>query len=393
MYERDRIRAGGTIIHYEVHRSKRRKKTMSIKVDGYTVRVAVPWKTKTREVRQFVRKQAVWINKSLADLLPLEGRRSDPERDSIRFEGTTIKYEVIRSKRLKKSVRFTVERGVVWVEVPSDAKPEAIRSAVRNRAPSIISRLSQYLPKSRRKVTERDSVRVAGTTIEYEVHRSSRRKKSIQFTVEQGIVRVAVPSLAKPSAVRRAVRDRAAWILNKLSQVPPEGLKKRFVNGESLPYMGEDVRIAVRLADVPSPEIRLADGRFRVAVPLKLRGKKRYEAMHSAFVAWYRERALDQVEECVDRWWPKLGRGEKSQVLIRNQRRRWGSCASDGTIRINWRIVMLDPALIEYIVVHELAHLSVRNHSPDFKKLMASALPDFRDREKRLGQTEGILPL
>ena len=54
---------------------------------------------------------------------------------------------------------------------------------------------------------------------------------------------------------------------------------------------------------------------------------------------------------------------------------------------------MLEPALIEYVVVHELAHLSVRNHSPDFKKLMSSVLPDFRDRQKRLGQVEGILPL
>ncbi|MDE2716542.1 MAG: SprT family zinc-dependent metalloprotease [Chloroflexota bacterium] len=185
----------------------------------------------------------------------------------------------------------------------------------------------------------------------------------------------------------------AAWIVSRLSQAPPEGVQKRFVNGESLPYLGEDIHIAVRFADVPSPEIRLDDGRFRVAVPPNLRGKRRLEAMRQAFFEWYRERALDQVTECVDRWWPKLGRGERSRVLIRNQRRRWGSCASDGTIRINWRIIMLEPSLIEYIVVHELAHLSVRNHSPDFKKLMSSVLPDFRDREKRLGQTEGILPL
>ena len=393
MIERDRICAGGTTIHYEVRRSKRRKKTLQITVDGHVVRVAVPWNTKTREVREFVREQSSWIISKLADLAPRERKQTGPERDSVRVEDTTIKYEVIRSKRLKKSARFTVERGVVWVEVPSDAKPEAIRSAVRSRAPSIISQLSQHLPKSKRQVTERDSIRIAGTTIEYEVHRSSRRKKSLQIRVERGIVQVAVPSLAKPSAIRRAVRDRAAWIINKLAQAPPEGLQKRFVNGESLPYLGEEVRIAVRLSDVSSPEVHLDNGRFRVTVPPNLRGNKRYEAMRRAFIEWYAERAVEQVEECVDRWWPKLGRGEKSQVLIRNQRRRWGSCASDGTIRINWRIIMLEPTVMEYIVVHELAHLSVRNHSPDFKKLMASVLPDFRDREKRLGQTEGILPL
>ena len=389
MIERDSLRAGGTAIKYEIRRSKRRKKTMEIKIGEGGVRVAVPWSTKTREVREFVRKHASWIISSIADL----GPQIAPERDSVRVQGTTIKYEVIRSRRLKKSVRFSVDRGVVWVEAPLDANTEAIRNAVRNRAPSIISQLSQHLPKSKRQVTERDSVRVGDTTIEYEVQRSSRRKKSIQIHVERGVVRVAVPSLAKPSAVRRAVRDRAVWIINKLSQAPSEGLEKRFVNGESLPYMGEDVRITVRVVDVPSPEIQLTDGRFRVAVPTNLRGKRRLEAMRQTFTEWYRERAFEQVTECVGRWWPQLGRGEKSRVLIRNQRRRWGSCASDGTIRINWRIIMLEPALIEYIVVHELAHLSVRNHSPDFKNLMASALPDFRDRQKRLGQMEGVLPL
>ena len=53
-------------------------------------------------------------------------------------------------------------------------------------------------------------------------------------------------------------------------------------------------------------------------------------------------------------------------VLIRDQRWRWGSCAPDGTLRFNWRAVMLKPALIEYLVVHELAHLTHRNHSKDF---------------------------
>ena len=393
MIERDRVRVGDTTIEYEVRRSKRRKKSLQITVDEHVVRVAVPWDTKTREVREFVRKNTPWIVSSLAALRTPEKRETGPERDSIHVDDTTIEYEVIRSRRLKKTVRFTIEHGVVRVAAPWDAKSEAIRRAVHKRAAWIISRLSQVPPKRWREGPERDSVRVGDTTIEYEVRRSKRRKKSVAFTVERGVVRVVVPSKAKPDAIRMAVRDRADWIISKLSQAPPEGVQKRFVNGESLPYLGEDVPIVVRFADVPSPEIRLDDGRFRVAVPPGLRGKRRYEAMHGAFVEWYRERAAEQVSERVDKLWSKLGRGEKSRLLIRNQRRRWGSCASDGTLRINWRIIMLEPALIEYIVVHELAHLSVRNHSPDFKKLMASVLPDFSDRRKRLRQVEGILPL
>ena len=393
MIERDRVRVGDTTIEYEVRPSKRRKKTLQITVDGHVVRVAVPWNTKTREVREFVREQAPWVISSLAELAPPEGRPTGPERDSVHVEDTTIEYEVIRSRRLKKTIRITVERGVVRVSVPVVAETEAIRRAVRKRATWIISRLPQATPERKRTGPERDSIRVGDTTIEYEVRRSQRRKKSIHIRVEHGVVRVVVPSLTKSDAIRRAVRERADWIINRLSQAPPEGVQKRFVNGESLPYMGEDIRIAVRFADVPSPEIRLDDGRFRVTAPPNLRGKKRCEAMRRAFVEWYAECAAEQVSQCVDKWWPKLGRGEKSRVLIRNQRRRWGSCASDGTLRINWRIIMLEPALIEYIVVHELAHLSVPNHSPDFKNLMSSALPDFSERQKRLRQIEGILPL
>ena len=393
MIERDRVRFGDTTIEYEVHRSKRRKKTLQITVADRVVRVAVPWITKTREVREFVREQAPWIISSLADLAPPQGRQTGPERDSVRVGDTTIEYEVRRSRRRKKTVQITVERGGVRVVVPSVAKSDAIRRAVRRRAAWIISRLSQAPPERNQTGPERDSIGVGDTTIEYEVLRSKRRKKTVQIRVEGGVVRVVVPSVAKPGAVRRAVRERAAWIISRLSQAPPEGVQKRFVNGESLPYLGQDMRIIVRFSDVSLPEIQLDDGRFRVAVPPNLTGKKRYEAMRRAFIEWYAARAAKQVTECVDKWWPKLGRGEKSRVLIRNQRQRWGSCASDGTLRINWRIIMLEPPLIEYIVVHELAHLSVRNHSPDFKKLMSSVLPDFRDRQKRLGQVEGILPL
>ena len=86
----------------------------------------------------------------------------------------------------------------------------------------------------------------------------------------------------------------------------------------------------------------------------------------TSLIEWYKSRAADKLAAGLERWWPKLGRGEKSRILIRDHRRQWGSCAADGTLRFNWRLVMTKPALIEYVVVHELAHLTHRNHSADF---------------------------
>lgn len=110
-------------------------------------------------------------------------------------------------------------------------------------------------------------------------------------------------------------------------------------------------------------------------------------------VAWYRGRAEERLPDCVARWQPRLGRGSAPQVLIRDQRQRWGSCAPDGTLRFNWRAVMLEPSLIDYIVVHELAHLSVRSHSPEFWRIVTAAMPDAQHRRRRLREAGRSLPL
>lgn len=110
-------------------------------------------------------------------------------------------------------------------------------------------------------------------------------------------------------------------------------------------------------------------------------------------MAWYRGRAEERLPASVARWQPRLGRGSAPRVLIRDQRQRWGSCAPDGTLRFNWRAVMLEPSLIDYIVVHELAHLSVRSHSPEFWRIVTAAMPDAQHRRRRLREAGRSLPL
>ncbi len=242
-------------------------------------------------------------------------------------------------------------------------------------------------------MAERDSVRVGDAVIEYEIRRSERRKKTVQIRIDGASVRVAAPSATPDGELRALVRKRAPWILKRLSEAVPEAGGARFVSGETLPYLGQHVPLVVVRGDAPSPQVRLDRRTFRIVVPGDLDGGERDEQIRSAVVAWYAARAAERFPAAVDRWWPRLGCGEPSRVLIRDQRRRWGSCASDGTLRFSWRGMMLEPALIDYIVVHELAHLTVRNHSPDFWTLVASALPDAQERRMRLREAGRALPL
>ena len=281
---------------------------------------------------------------------------------------------------------------------------------------------------------EQDSVRFGATTIVYEVRRSPRRHKTVQITVDGGGVEVIAPSATPGPEVRAIVAKRAAWILARLAEAgrtagaagsvsSPVPTPRRFVSGETLPYLGRNVRLIVEPASAGtrSPEVRFDHWRFRIAVPPGLddfnagaasrvssgvgvggdaggvggasEGDERRERIKRAVVKWYRARAGERVPACVARWHPRLGRGPAPRVLIRDQRQRWGSCAPDGTLRFNWRAVMLEPALIDYIVVHELAHLAVRSHSPEFWRIVTAAMPDAQHRRRRLREAGRSLPL
>ena len=242
-------------------------------------------------------------------------------------------------------------------------------------------------------MSERSSVRFGDATIEYEVRRSERRKKTVQITVDGGGVQVAAPTKTPESELRAMVRKRAPWILSHASDEMLEATPKRFVSGETLPYLGRNVRLVVKTTDVRSPEVRFDHWRFRVAVPKAFDDGHRYERIRRAVVGWYRGRATERLPEIVERWWPRLGRAEMSRILVRDQRQRWGSCAPDGTLRFNWRAMMLRPALIEYVVVHELAHLTHRNHSADFWGLLSRVMPDAQQRRKSLREQGRALPL
>lgn len=72
------------------------------------------------------------------------------------------------------------------------------------------------------------------------------------------------------------------------------------------------------------------------------------------------------------------------RITIREQKTRWGSCSSKGNLNFNWKLVLLAPELLDYVVVHELAHRREMNHSKNFWKIVEAELPDYRERRRRL---------
>ena len=145
-------------------------------------------------------------------------------------------------------------------------------------------------------MNERGRIRFGNTTIDYEVRRSKRRKKTVQITTDGGGVQVAAPMTTPDSELRAIVRKRAPWILSHASGEMLEAAPKRFVSGETLPYLGRNVRMIVDTADVRSPKVRFDHWRFRVTVPHGLDDSERYERIRRSVVKWYRDRVMPHFE-------------------------------------------------------------------------------------------------
>ena len=111
-------------------------------------------------------------------------------------------------------------------------------------------------------MNERGRIRFGNTTIDYEVRRSKRRKKTVQITTHGGGVQVAAPMATPDSELRAIVRKRALWILRHAFGEKLEAAPKRFVSGETLPYLGRNVRMIVDTADVRLPKVRFDHWRF-----------------------------------------------------------------------------------------------------------------------------------
>ena len=215
--------------------------------------------------------------------------------------------------------------------------------------------------------------------------RSRRRTFSVEIERDGRLV-VRAPQRASMEKVRQVVEEKRVWILRKQEMMRrrcAEARPKRFVEGESFLYLGEAYPLSL-------------DGRD--GMPIAFDGSRfvlsdEYVAnARNIFAAWYRERAREHIKERVERCSLAAGIG-CGEVRITSARRRWGSCTVKGNLCFTWRLVMAPPDVIDYVVVHELAHIKHPNHSSMFWTEVASIMPDFERRRRWLRENEHFLTL
>lgn len=211
------------------------------------------------------------------------------------------------------------------------------------------------------------TVELGGEFVKAEVVRSERaRVTRIQVGPDLPL-RVVVPAGASDDFARHALLSKHRWVSQKLRAVEQAHATE--------PALGLDTPNVVWVAGKPLP-IVVGAGRFARECDGALLVPAGTAAGH-AVRRWYRRRAHTHLRLLVDE---EAGRLHcfPGRVVVRDQRTRWGSCAASGTISLNWRLLLAPEAVARYVVVHELVHLGVPNHSKAFWRALTAACPDWQ---------------
>lgn len=215
-----------------------------------------------------------------------------------------------------------------------------------------------------------------GRTLEYEMLPSSRAKAMrLKMTARDGLT-VVVPKGVSESRVEELVADKSEWITEKLIHFD----EVRDLLGHQPTAKPEAFELAAlaeswRVEYIPGKASTVAaksdqSGRLKVYGAIN-----ETERCHAALRRWVSRRAKDYLPGQLAKHANELGFAYH-RIAIKNQRTRWGSCSSTGTINLNCKLLFLSPELVRYVLIHELCHLQHANHSPQFWALVRQCAPN-----------------
>jgi len=221
-----------------------------------------------------------------------------------------------------------------------------------------------------------DTLEIGGLTFEV---RHSTRRRTMGLTVDRGGELILhAPAAAETDDLVRWARSKLVWVHRKLAlkdALAPKLPEPEFVPGESFSYLGRSYRLTIT-SDQAEP-LRFDGRRF-----ILRRDARADASVH--FRRWYVECGAEWVNQRANVLARKTGKCP-SRIEVKDLGFRWGSCAKNGVVFLNWRLLQLPVRLADYVLCHELVHLIEPHHGPSFWAALDRAMPDREQREEELG--------
>lgn len=204
------------------------------------------------------------------------------------------------------------------------------------------------------------------------------KRKSISISVTRNAeIIVRAPVGLSENTIYGVIRQKSAWIesnLEKIRNLP----SRSFLPGESFPFLGHEYTIVL---GSDKKQISISGGRLEI--PAMFQTGHDEKNLRNRIIDWCKKQAHSVISARCHELSIKA-KIPYASVRITDARKRWGSCGPRGSLNFSWRLVLCPVDVIDYVVIHELAHILIRNHSESFWKKVEELMPDYRNKEKWL---------
>ncbi len=224
---------------------------------------------------------------------------------------------------------------------------------------------------------------VYGTqTIAYDIVRKPTLKNTY-INVDREGVTVKAGNRVSEQEIEAFVLKKAAWILRHLQSYQARAEEGEIRTGSRLYYLGKSYYVEHIKEERSNIEVKFTHAKFIIKAPQKVS----QAALHQAVDAFYKEKAAKKILPLAKKWSEQMGLSP-AHISFRKANKRWGSCSHTNRISFNYQLMKLPTSCIEYVVVHELAHIRHKNHSAEFWALVGKYMPEYRKMEEQIKSFE-----
>ena len=218
------------------------------------------------------------------------------------------------------------------------------------------------------------------------IQRSPRRTLVISVN-ERGDVKVSAPFRLSQREIEAFIKKKMFWIRTKVEHAQKTyqtSQQKKFEHNHEFFFLGEKYKLHVAEKEIKRVNVGFQQSQWNVDVPVSMPLEEREKEIKSKLVQWYRREAQEILGSRLFQHSRQMG-VEPKEVVIRTQKRMWGNCHyRKQLIHLNWQVIFLPLRVIDYVIIHELCHLNVPNHSKRFWKQVEKFWPHFREDRKWL---------
>jgi predicted metal-dependent hydrolase len=218
--------------------------------------------------------------------------------------------------------------------------------------------------------------------------RRSHRVSNARIVVKPGQVEIVAPLQIPEHKLHQFVEAKQQWVtqaLKKMAASSPQNsgfVPVEYKSGADMTYQGKAYPLTVLSSKLKRVKIEFTDG-YTVFVPETLNPDEHNHQIKEALIRWMKKQTKQLVEQMVESHTAKHQLNPRT-ISIKTQKSRWGSCGIHNDININWLLIMAPKEVLEYVVIHELCHIRVKNHSSQFWLLVGEHMPDYQSRRNWL---------